>query len=105
MSSALFVDVEADFHARVPVVLCKDRNRCGGGAFSSLSTIIKALMLFYYQGDYRCSVYLNATEENTLIGAETCVLVCIRDDAEVPLMFREPQPGMEPLLLSPQRHS
>lgn len=26
VSSALFVDVEADFHARVPVVLCKDKN-------------------------------------------------------------------------------
>lgn len=26
VSSALFVDVEADFHARVPVVLCKDKS-------------------------------------------------------------------------------
>lgn len=26
---ALFVDVEADFHARVPVVICKDKDRLG----------------------------------------------------------------------------
>lgn len=26
--SALFVDLEADFHARVPVVICKDKKRC-----------------------------------------------------------------------------
>lgn len=25
--SALFVEMEADFHARVPVVICKERNR------------------------------------------------------------------------------
>lgn len=24
---ALFIDVEADFHARVPVVICKDKDR------------------------------------------------------------------------------
>lgn len=28
LSSALFVDLEADFHARVPVVICKEKNRC-----------------------------------------------------------------------------
>lgn len=27
LSSALFVDLEADFHARVPVVICKEKNR------------------------------------------------------------------------------
>lgn len=26
---ALFVNVEADFHARVPVVICKDKDRLG----------------------------------------------------------------------------
>lgn len=25
--SALFVDLEADFHARVPVVICKEKKR------------------------------------------------------------------------------
>lgn len=27
MSSALFVELEADFHARVPVVICKEEKR------------------------------------------------------------------------------
>lgn len=27
VSLALFVDLEADFHARVPVVICKEKNR------------------------------------------------------------------------------
>lgn len=27
LSSALFVDLEADFHARVPVVICKEKKR------------------------------------------------------------------------------
>ena len=27
VSSAAFVDMEADFHARVPVVICKERKR------------------------------------------------------------------------------
>lgn len=27
MSSALFIDLEADFHARVPVVICKEKSR------------------------------------------------------------------------------
>lgn len=27
LSSALFVDLEADFHARVPVVICKEKRR------------------------------------------------------------------------------
>lgn len=28
LSQALFVDLEADFHARVPVVICKEKSRC-----------------------------------------------------------------------------
>lgn len=28
LSKAVFVDLEADFHARVPVVICKEKSRC-----------------------------------------------------------------------------
>lgn len=36
MSSALFVELEADFHARVPVVICKEKKRWVSPAVAQL---------------------------------------------------------------------
>lgn len=42
MSSALFVDVEADFHARVPVVLCRDKNWWAALSFNQFTKCKKS---------------------------------------------------------------